>query len=131
MPRKKSLQDSASCNAIPRRSRFWDRGVQDRGSSGNVLSCGQIWNMRDVAIQDRDLLAGVCASVYTCADPEEQGVLQAWREMPWQHGMRVGRECPSVAWGHKTGREKGCGVHYGRGTRGKFASHLLVPPLVE
>ena len=87
------------------------------------MSCGQIWNKRDVAIQDRDLLAGVCASVYTCADPEEQGVLQARREMPWQHDMRAGRECLLVVRRHKTGRAKGSGVHYGRGTRGKFASH--------
>lgn len=61
--------------------------MQGRGSSGNVLSRGQIWNKRDVAIQDGDLLAGVCASVYARADPEEQGVLQARREMPWQQGM--------------------------------------------
>lgn len=104
--------------------------MQDQGSSGNVLSRGQIWNKRYVATQDRDLLAGVCASVYTSADPEEQGVLQARGRCL---GSMVCEWAANVCWWYgdiRLQEQKG-GGHYGRGTWGKFASRLLVPPLAE
>lgn len=78
-----------------------------------------------MAVQDRDLLAGACASVPTGADPEEQGVLPARREMPWQRGMRVGREWLWVGWRHKTGRPKGGGVTMGEG-RGENLLHACL-----